>query len=67
MAHRIFLQFAGISLVVACKLGCPTACGIFVPQLEIKPASPALEGRLLTTGPPGKSLIKFLKVILAIV
>ena len=27
MAHRIFLQFAGISLVVACRLSCPMACG----------------------------------------
>ena len=32
------------------------ACGILVPQPGIKPASPALEGRFLTTGPPGKSL-----------
>jgi len=32
------------------------AQGIFVPQPEIKPASPALRGRFLTTGAPGKSL-----------
>ena len=31
------------------------ACGILVPRSGIKPASPALEGRFLTTGPPGKS------------
>ena len=31
------------------------ACGILVPQPGIKPASPALEGRFLTTGPPEKS------------
>ena len=35
---------------------CPVACGILVPQPGIEPASPALEGRFLTTGPPGKSL-----------
>ena len=31
------------------------ACGILVPQPGIKPASPALEGKVLTTGPTGKS------------
>ena len=31
------------------------ACGILVPQPGIKPMSPALQGRFLTTGPPGKS------------
>ena len=34
------------SLVVACGLSCPAACGILVPQPGIKPMSPALEGRL---------------------
>ena len=31
------------------------ACGILAPQLGIKPAPPALEGKVLTTGLPGKS------------
>ena len=31
------------------------ACGILVPWPEIEPASPDLEGRFLTTEPPGKS------------
>ena len=43
------------SVVVALRLSCSTACGILVPSPEIKPTSPALEGRFLTTGPPGKS------------
>ena len=34
---------------------CFTACGISVPWPGIKPSSLALEGRFLTTGPPGKS------------
>ena len=34
----------------------PVACGTLVPQPGIKPASPALEGRVLTTGLLGKSL-----------
>ena len=35
-------------------------CGILVPPSPgIEPSSPSLEGRLLTTGPPGKSLFFF--------
>ena len=34
---------------------CPAACGILVPPSGVKPASPLLEGGILTTGPPGKS------------
>ena len=30
------------------------ACGISASQLGIEPAPPALEGKILTTGPPGK-------------
>ena len=43
------------SIVVACRLSCPTACGILVPWPGIEPASPALEVRFFTTGPPGRS------------
>ena len=35
------------------------ACGILAPRPEIVPAPPALEGKVLTTGRPGKSLHKF--------
>ena len=31
------------------------ACGILAPYPGIEPTPPALEGRVLTTGPPGKS------------
>ena len=43
------------SLVAALRLSCSLACGILVPQQRIKPVSPALQGRLLTSGPLGKS------------
>ena len=33
------------------------ACGILAPQPGIEPAPPVLEGEVLTTGPPGKSLV----------
>ena len=31
------------------------AYGVLAPQPGIKPSPPALEGEVLTTGPPGKS------------
>ena len=34
----------------------PEACGILAPWPGIEPAPPALEGKVLTTGPTGKSL-----------
>ena len=45
-----------VSVVEVLELGCPAACGILVPWSRIEPSSPALGGRFLTTGPPGKSL-----------
>ena len=45
------------SVVTACRFSCSVACGILVPQPEIEPMSPELQGRFLTTGPPGKSLL----------
>ena len=60
MEHRVWstqaqqLRCAG-SLVEARGLSHTVVCGVLVPQPEIEPASPALEGRFSTTGPPGKS------------
>ena len=34
----------------------PELCGILVPRPGIESSPPALEGKVLTTGPPGKSL-----------
>ena len=34
------------------------ACGILIPQPGLEPEARALEGQVLTTRPPGKSLIK---------
>ena len=41
------------SVVAVRGLSCPTACGILVPQPGTEPVFLALEGRFLTTGPPG--------------
>ena len=43
------------SLVSVCGLSCLTARGILVPRPGVKHIPPELEGRLLITGPPGKS------------
>ena len=58
--HGLLLWLAGL-VVVACQLSYPAACGMLVPRPGIELASPALEGRFLTTGPPGKSLRFFVK------
>ena len=50
------------SLVTAHGLSCAAAGGILVPHLGIEPAPPALQGRFLTTGPPGKSLTVICKI-----
>ena len=47
---RVFTEVSRLSLAA------PGACGISVPQPGMKLGSPALGGRFLTTGPPGKSL-----------
>ena len=63
---RSFLQYTGSfsfgaqalecagSVVVMPMLSFPVAYGTLVPIPRIKPTTPALEDRFLTTGPPGK-------------
>ena len=46
------------SVVVVQGLSCPVACGVLVPRPGIKLTFLTLGDRLLTTGPPGKSLCK---------
>ena len=46
----------GAGAVTEHRLSHPGACGILVPRPGIEPTSPTLEGRLLTTQPPRKSL-----------
>ena len=45
--------------IVALRLNCPVACGLLVPRQGMEPVSPALEGRFLTTGPPGEVPMAF--------
>ena len=44
---------SGFSLDVACRLSCPSACGILVPWPGIEPLSPVFKSGFLTTGLPG--------------
>ena len=48
------LSHHSASFVLAHGLSCPVACGILVPRPQNKPTSPALQGRFVTSGPPGK-------------
>lgn len=49
-----FVAVCGVRSVVR-GLRYPSACGIFISQLGIEPASPTLEGQFLTTRVPEKS------------
>ena len=53
--HAGLLLWRTDSFVVARghRLSCSSACGILVSRPGIEPPSPALQGRFLTTGPPG--------------
>ena len=48
------------SSILSLRLSCPAACRILVPLPGKEPMFKALEGRFLTTRPPGKSLHNFL-------
>ena len=55
MSFRVFCFGSRTVFLVALRgLNCSAACEILVPRPRIKPMSHALQGRFLTTGPPGK-------------
>ena len=55
MSFRVFCFGSRTVFLVALRgLSCSAACEILVPRPRIKPMSHALQGRFLTTGPPGK-------------
>lgn len=53
---------AADSLGVAHGLGCSTAYGIFLVSRPGERRDQTLQGRLLTTGPQGKSVVLFYKL-----
>ena len=54
-AHKYLSLWCAGSVAALGRLSCYAALGILVLWPRIEPASPALEDRHLTTGPPGKS------------
>jgi len=52
---KIFIEFLAVLFLFYIFTFICNSHGILVPRLGIKPAPPALEGEILTTGPPGKS------------
>ena len=57
VTHWVLVFNMGASLVAIHELTGPLACEILVPQPGIEPVSPALQGRFVTAGPPGKTLL----------
>ena len=60
---KVFIGFVIILLLLCFGFFGPEACGILVPRPGMEPASPALEGEVLTTGQPGKSQSTFLNAV----
>ena len=57
---KVFIEFVTILLVFYVGFFFfrhDEACGTFVPQPGFEPTLPAVEGEVLTTGLPGKSLL----------
>ena len=54
---NVFIEFVTLLLLFFGFFFSQKARGILVPQPGIDPTPPELEGEVLTTGPPGKSLI----------
>ena len=57
---KVFIEFVTILLPFYVLVFGPKACGILALRPGIEPAPPALEGEILTRGPPGRSLRQLL-------
>ena len=57
---KVFIQFVTILLIFMLWFYGHKACGILAAWSGSKPLPPVLEGKVLTTGPPGKSLFSWL-------
>ena len=57
---KVFIEFITIMLLFYVLAFGPEACGILASRPGIEPTPPALEGEVLTTGPPGRSLGRML-------
>ena len=59
----IFKVFTESASVLCFWFFGPEACGILAPQPGTEPA---LEGEVLTTGHPGKSLLNYFKILFSV-
>ena len=57
---KVLIEFVTILLLFYVLFFGPEACGLLTPRPGIEPTPAALEGEVLTTGPPGKSLSQVL-------
>ena len=53
---KVFIEFVTVLLLGYVLIFLAEACGILALQLGIQPTPLAMESKVLTTGPPGKSL-----------
>ena len=51
---KLFIEFLTILVLVYVLVFWPRGIEILAPRSGIEPAPPALEGEVLTTGPPGE-------------
>ena len=56
---KVFIEFVTVFYLFYILVFGYEACGILVPSPGIEPAPPALEGKVATTGLPGKSLLQY--------
>ena len=54
LVHIPFMLFVTFTLLLLIFFGCKE-CEILAPRSRIEPTTPALKGKISTTGPPGKS------------
>ena len=64
---KVFIEFVTMLLLFYVLVFWPEACGILAPQPGTEPAPPALEGEVLTTGPPGTSPKDIFKKLIYII
>ena len=54
---KVFIEFVAVLLLFMFWFFGSEAGGVLAPGLGAEPALPALEGKILTTGSPGKRLV----------
>ena len=61
IVFKVSIEFVTILFLFCFGFLAPKACGILSSLSEVELAHPALEGEVLTTGPPGRSLLSWLR------